>query len=60
MAIGRTIAELWRFNGFQNGSGPPSWILKNLIFTARSELRKVLLLVLSVTFCLYMKYLGNH
>jgi len=25
--IGRTIAEIWRFNGFQNGGRPPSWIL---------------------------------
>jgi len=31
-----------------------------LIFTARSELRKVLFLALSVTFCLCMKYLGNR
>jgi len=30
------------------------------VITARSELRKVLFLALSVTFCLYMKYLGNR
>jgi len=25
--IGRTVAEIWRFNGFfQNGGRPPSWI----------------------------------
>ena len=29
------------------------------LFTARSELRKVLFLAMSVTFCLRMKYLGN-
>jgi len=29
------------------------------LFTARSELRKVLFLALSVTFCLRMKHLGN-
>jgi len=30
------------------------------VFTARSELRKVLFLAPSVTFCLCMKYLGNR
>jgi len=30
------------------------------VITTRSELRKVLFLVLSVTFCLCMKYLGNR
>jgi len=24
--IGQTVAEIWQFNGFQNGSRPPSWI----------------------------------
>ena len=24
--IGQTVAEVWRFNGFQNGGRPPSWI----------------------------------
>jgi len=24
--IGQTVTELWRFNGFQNGGRPPSWI----------------------------------
>ena len=27
-AIGRTVAEIWRFGGFQNGVRPPSWIFK--------------------------------
>jgi len=26
--IGHTVAEIWRFYGFQNGGRPPSWILK--------------------------------
>jgi len=24
--IGQTVAEIWRFNGFQNGGRPSSWI----------------------------------
>jgi len=24
--IGQTVAEMWRFNGFQNGGRSPSWI----------------------------------
>jgi len=24
--IGKTVAETWQFNGFQNGGHPPSWI----------------------------------
>ena len=26
--IGRIFTEIWRFNDFQNGGRPPSWILK--------------------------------
>jgi len=26
--IGRFLTEIWRFNDFQNGGRPPSWILK--------------------------------
>jgi len=26
--IGQTVAEIWRFNGFQNGDRSPSWILE--------------------------------
>jgi len=26
--IGRFFTEIWRFNNFQNGGYPPSWILK--------------------------------
>jgi len=30
--IGQTFAEIWRFNGFQNGGHPPSWICEIQIF----------------------------
>jgi len=30
--IGQTVAEIWRFNCFQNGGRPPSWILEIQIF----------------------------
>jgi len=30
--IGRFSTEIWRFNDFQNGGRPPSWILKNCSF----------------------------
>jgi len=30
--IGQTVAEIWRFNGFQNGGRPPSWISNIQIF----------------------------
>jgi len=30
--IGQTVAEIWRFNGFQNGGHPPSWISENSFF----------------------------
>jgi len=26
--IGQTIAEIWRFNGFQNGGRPPSCVFE--------------------------------
>jgi len=32
--IGQTVAEIWRFNGFQSGGRPPSWIFE--IFDGRS------------------------
>ena len=31
--IGQTITEIWRFNGFQNGGRPPSWICEIEILT---------------------------
>ena len=36
MKIGQKVADIWRFNGFQNGGRPPSCILKIKIFK-RSE-----------------------
>jgi len=30
--IGQTVAEIWRFNGFQKGGRPPSWICEIRIF----------------------------
>jgi len=30
--IGQTVAEIWQFNGFQNGGRPPSWIYEIQIF----------------------------
>ena len=29
MDEGQTVADIWRFNGFQDGGRPPSWTLKN-------------------------------
>ena len=34
--IRQTVAEIWQFNGFQNGGRPPSWIYEIQIFK-RSE-----------------------
>ena len=34
--IGQTVAEIWRFNGLQNGGRPPSWILKFKFLTAET------------------------
>ena len=31
--IGHTVAEIWRFYGFQNGGRPPSWIFEIRILT---------------------------
>jgi len=30
--IGQTVAEIWRFNSFQNGGRPPSLNLENEFF----------------------------
>jgi len=30
--IGQTVAEIWQFNGFQNGGSPPSLIWKFNVF----------------------------
>jgi len=29
VAINRTTAKVWQFDGSPNGSHPPSWIFKN-------------------------------
>ena len=31
--IGQKVAEIWRFNGFQNGGCPPSWVCEIQIFS---------------------------
>jgi len=41
--IGQTVAEMWRFNGFQNGDRPPSWILEIRIFVTVGEAKKRIL-----------------
>jgi len=33
--IGETVAQIWQFNGFQNGGRPPSWICEIRIFNRR-------------------------
>ena len=35
--IGQTVAETSRFNGFQNGDRPPSWICLARIWTTHDE-----------------------
>jgi len=30
--IGQTVAEIWRFDGCENGGRPPSWILEIQLF----------------------------
>jgi len=37
--IGWTVAEIWRFNGFQNGGRPPSCICEIIIFKWSERLR---------------------
>jgi len=32
--IGQTVAEIWRFNGFQNGGRPPCLIFEIQFLTA--------------------------
>ena len=32
VAVGQTVAKIWRFNGFEDGGRPPAWIFKNLKF----------------------------
>jgi len=41
--IGQTVAEIWRFNGFQNGGRPPSWICKVQNFLTIGAINKPIL-----------------
>ena len=43
--IGQTIAEIWRFNGFQNGGRPPSWICWARIRTTHDDYSVVSIVV---------------
>jgi len=40
--IGRTVAEIWRCNGFQDGGRPPFWIFKILFLTVGAVKRHIL------------------
>jgi len=40
--IGHTVAEIWLFNGFQNGGRPPSWILKFKFLTIGAVKRHIM------------------
>ena len=42
--IGYFFTEIWRFDDFQNGGYPPSWILKICIFLSRSPYQHAVLL----------------
>ena len=39
MKIDQTVAEIWRFNGLENGGRPPCWILAIQIFQLSRRLR---------------------
>ena len=41
--IGQTVAEIWRFNGFQNGGRPPSWICEIRIFLTAGAVKRPIL-----------------
>jgi len=38
--IGQTVAEIWQFNGFQNGGRPSSWVCEIQIFYRSERLRR--------------------
>ena len=42
--IGRTVADIWRFNGFYNGGRPPSWLceIRNKFLTVGAVKRPIL------------------
>jgi len=35
--IGQTVADMWRFNGFQNSGRPPSWISCVRVWSTHDE-----------------------
>jgi len=39
----QTVAEIWRFNCFQNGGRPPSWILEIQIFLTVCTVKRPIL-----------------
>jgi len=41
--IGQTVAEIWQFNGFQNGGRPPSCICEIHTFLTVGELKRPIL-----------------
>jgi len=41
--IGQTVAKIWRFNGFQNGGRPPSWICEIRFFLTVGEVKRPIL-----------------
>ena len=42
--IGQTVTEIWRFNGFQNGDRPPSWIFEIQTFLTMGAVKILLIL----------------
>jgi len=41
--IGQTVAEIWRFNGCQNGGRPPSWNCEIRIFLMVGAVKRPIL-----------------
>ena len=41
--IGQTVAKIWRFNCFQNGGRPPSWICEIRIFLTVGVVKRPIL-----------------
>jgi len=41
--IGQTVAEIWQFNGFQNGGHPPSWFCEIQTFLTVGEVKRTIL-----------------
>jgi len=43
--IGQTVTEIWRYNGFQNGGRPQSWICWAPIATTHDDFSMVSIVV---------------